>query len=90
MNPQDSKTYKIRHDRPNCIGCNACASIAPEFWEMSPMDGKSDIIGSAKTEEGWEELDISEADYEKNITAAESCPVNVIHLIEIGSGKQLI
>lgn len=82
--------YKIRHDRPNCIGCNACASIAPTFWEMSPMDGRSDILGSTKTEEGWEELEIGEADFETNMNCAEACPVNVIHLIEIGSGKQLI
>lgn len=85
-----TKTHKIRHDRPNCIGCNACASIAPEFWEMSVMDGRSDIIGSKKTEDGWEELEIEEKDLDKNQNAAESCPVNVIHLIEIGSGKQLI
>lgn len=57
---------------------------------MSVMDGRSDIIGSKKTEDGWEELDIEEKDLDKNQNAAESCPVNVIHLIEIGSGKQLI
>ncbi len=85
-----SNTHQIRHDRPNCIGCNACASIAPEFWEMNPMDGRSDIIGSTLTDEGWEELEIDAADFKKNQDAAESCPVNVIHLIEIGSGKQLI
>lgn len=84
------KTYQIRHDRPNCIGCNACAAIAPTFWEMSPLDGQSDIIGGTKTPEGWEELDISEEDFQKNMDAAEACPVNVIHLIKIGSGEQLI
>lgn len=57
---------------------------------MSPMDGKSDIIGSSKTPEGWEELEIGEADFERNMQAAEMCPVNVIHLIQIGSGQQLI
>lgn len=57
---------------------------------MSVMDGRSDIIGSKKTEDGWEELEIGEEDLDKNQNAAESCPVNVIHLIEIGSGKQLI
>lgn len=89
MNPQDKK-YRIRHDRPNCIGCNACAAIAPGFWEMSVMDGKSDVIGSKLGEDGWEELEISEADLDMNMHAAESCPVNVIHLIQIGDGKQLI
>lgn len=82
--------YKIRHDRPNCIGCNACANIAPNFWTMSAMDGKSDIIGSQLGEDGWEELDIEDKDFDLNMASAESCPVNVIHLIQIGSGKQLI
>ncbi len=83
--------YKIEHDRPNCIGCGACAAVAPEFWEMDP-DGKSDIKGGKRTEEGGEiikeELDIKDEDYEKNKTAAESCPVNVIHILK--DGQKLI
>lgn len=86
----DEKNYRIRHDRPNCIGCNACAAIAPRFWEMSDVDGKSDVIGGTKTPEGWKELDITETDLDLNMNAAESCPVNVIHLIQIGDGKRLI
>jgi len=82
--------YKIRHDRPNCIGCTACAAIAPDFWEMSDMDGKSDVVGSVLGADGWEELEIGEADFVKNMDAAGMCPVNVIHLIKIGSGEQLI
>lgn len=84
------KSYRIRHDRPNCIGCTACAAVAPQFWEMSVMDGLSDVIGSTKTPEGWEELDLAEADFQVNMDAASVCPVNVIHLIQIGDGKQLI
>ena len=83
-------SHKIRHNRPDCIGCNACANIAPNFWTMSPMDGKSDIVGSSICENGWEELDISEENFDLNMAAAESCPVNVIHLINIGTGKELI
>lgn len=85
-----NKSYKIRHDRPNCIGCTACAAIAPDFWEMSPMDGKSDIVGAKMGEDGWEELEIAEESFQTNMDAAGMCPVNVIHLIQIGDGKQLI
>lgn len=85
-----NKQYRIRHDRPNCIGCTACASIAPEFWEMNVMDGLSDIIGSKKTPDGWEELEIGEENFQCNMDAASVCPVNVIHLIKIGDGQQLI
>lgn len=83
-------TYKIRHDRDHCIGCTACAAICPQFWEMSDEDGKSDIVGGALGSDGWEELEISEEDFAKNMDAAGVCPVNVIHLIKIGSGEQLI
>ena len=89
MIPQDPK-YRIRHYRPNCIGCTACASIAPKFWEMSDLDGKSDVIGSKMGVDGWEEMEIVEEDFKCNLDAAEACPVNVIHLIQIGDWKQVI
>lgn len=57
---------------------------------MSDLDGKSDIIGAESQENGWQELEITEKDFQANMNAAEACPVNVIHLIEIGSGKTLI
>jgi formyltetrahydrofolate-dependent phosphoribosylglycinamide formyltransferase len=92
LSEADSKrnAYLIKHNRPDCIGCTACAAIAPKFWTMSDEDGKSDIIGAKMTEEGWEELEISEKDFKLNMDAAEACPVNVIHLIRIGDGKDLI
>lgn len=86
----DDENYLIRHNRPGCIGCTACAGVAPTFWEMSDLDGRSDIIGGEKTPEGWEELEISAKDFRVNMDAAEICPVNVIHLIKIGSGKEII
>ena len=86
----DDKKYKIKHDRPNCIGCMACVSVCPRFWEMSDLDGKSDIIGGKRLDNGHEELSISEEDFEDNMDAAESCPVNVIHLVNIETGEELI
>lgn len=82
--------YLIQHDRPNCIGCTACASIAPRFWEMSDEDGKSDIIDSKMRKDGWQERKIEGQDFQVNLDAAEACPVNVIHLIQIGDGKQIV
>lgn len=87
---QGDPKYLIKHNRPDCIGCTACANISPDFWAMSDVDGKSDIIAGKRDSEGWEELEIDEKDFQTNMDAAESCPVNVIHLIEIGSGKELI
>ena len=36
---------EIQHDRPNCIGCAACAAINPKDWVMN-QDGKSDLVKS--------------------------------------------
>ena len=88
-----SGKYTIDHDRPNCIGCGACVAVAPEFWEIKEADGKSDVIGAKRIEEKGETvretLDIADKDFAKNKEAAESCPVNVIHLMD-KSGKKII
>ena len=81
--------YKMEHNRPDCIGCGACTAVAPEFWEMND-DGKSDIKGGSGREDGWQELDIEEKDFEANKAAAESCPVNVIHLKKKETGEKII
>jgi ferredoxin len=71
---------KIEHDRSNCIGCGACASICPSRWYMN-KDTKADLIDSTKVD-GWEHLDISSDEFKTNLECAEFCPVNVIHIIK--------
>ena len=83
------KKFMIQHDRPNCIGCAACAAVAPDFWEMNE-DGKSDIIGSKKLDDETEELDIDEKHFNENKEAADSCPVNVIHIINKETKEKII
>jgi ferredoxin len=78
--------FKIEHDKPNCIGCGACAAVAPEFWEM---EGDKSHLKGSKEAGGGEERDIEEKEFKPNMEAAQSCPVNVIHLKD-ASGKQLI
>ncbi len=80
---------KIEHDKPNCIGCGACAAVCPDFWEME--GDKSHLKGSKDggPYEGGEELEVQDKDQEKNMEAAKSCPVNVIH-VKDKAGKQLI
>ena len=83
------KKFQIQHDRPNCIGCAACAAVAPDFWEMNE-DGKSDIVGSIKKDDETEELDIDEKDFAANKEAADSCPVNVIHIVNKETKEKII
>lgn len=81
--------YRITLDRVNCIGCGACAAICPNRWKMED-DGKSQIIGGEEAEEGRFVKDIEEAEFPDNHEAANSCPVNVIHLKNLDTDEELI
>lgn len=75
--------YKIEHDQPGCIGCNACAALHPENWEMT------DVAGDVKAK--CLKTDIEEGtDFERNKEAADTCPVNVIHIIDNKEKKKLV
>lgn len=81
--------YILQHNRPDCIGCAACEAVAPDFWEMNE-DGKSDIKGGKNVENGWQELDFEEKDFQINKDGADSCPVNVIHIVKKETGEKII
>ncbi|MEW6295361.1 MAG: ferredoxin [Candidatus Diapherotrites archaeon] len=68
--------YKIEHDRPNCIGCGACAAVCPGNWEMTGDKAKP------------KKTDLNELGC--NMNAAQSCPVNVIHITDTQAKKKLI
>ncbi|MFQ5406152.1 MAG: ferredoxin [Candidatus Micrarchaeia archaeon] len=80
--------YKIEHERPNCIGCSACVAVCPKFWFMGD-DGKTSVTGAKRLENGWEELEILEENVQCNKQAADSCPVNVIHLTNLDTGEKI-
>ena len=73
----DFMVYKIEQDVSGCIGCGACAAVCPKYWAMDGSKAKA-----SKT-------DFEKADLNCNMDAANSCPVNVIHLID-AKGKKLI
>ena len=65
---------------------------------LNGEDGKSSIVGHTKTGNGEEEIlgtnqNPIQEDFEGNMDAAESCPVNCIHIHEVnedGTDKELI
>ena len=87
--PKSNAKYTVQHNRPDCIGCAACEAVTPDFWEMNE-DGKADIKQGRKLDNEWQELDIEEKDFESNKEAADSCPVNVIHLVNKKTGEKII
>ena len=81
--------FKILHNRPGCIGCGACAAVAPEFWVMDYDECKSDVKDANRRKDGWEEKEMQGKDLEINKEAAQSCPVRVIHLKD-KAGNELV
>jgi ferredoxin len=84
--------FKIEHNRPECIGCGACAAVCPDFWFMDEKDGKSHLKGATDTKKDNEiVLEVLElSDLKCNKDAAESCPVNIIHITDMEKGEKLI
>lgn len=77
--------YKIVHDRASCIGCGACVAACEKFWSLK--DGKSSLKGAKKIGANFE-LEVEELNCNKD--AAEVCPVNCIHIIDLKTGKKII
>lgn len=76
------KKYRVIFDRDTCIGALACNAVAPDFWDLSD-DGKVDLRGATKRDDGKYELIIDEKDMNINKEAADSCPVYAIVIEEI-------
>ena len=68
---------KVIQEREKCIGCGSCVALCPNFWEMGD-DGKSVLKSSKKNNEGNYEIEIDAVECNKD--AAESCPVQIIHI----------
>ena len=77
--------YEIDHDLPGCISCEACCVVCPDNWEMKEiLDLNGDVKAVPK------KVQLNEEEFQSNMDAACSCPVNVIHIIDKKSGKKLI
>ncbi len=70
---------KIIHERDRCIGCGACVSICPKYWDLSE-DGRSTIKEGINTEKENYELEVENIGC--NQDAADACPVQCIIISE--------
>ncbi len=66
---------KVRVDRDLCVGIGNCVAVAPKVFQLD-KENKARVI------------DISSADEDKIMSAAESCPVNAI-IVEDDEGNQI-
>lgn len=69
---------KIRHKKPECIGCKLCADVAPQYFQMDE-EGLAQLLGSSQ-QGVFQIADGFDEDLEDLIQAEEGCPVDIIHI----------
>jgi ferredoxin len=80
------KKFRVLQQRGKCIGCGACREVAPSRWQMSSADGKAVLVGSSQ-KKGIHQVIINEYELTENLLAMKTCPVRIITLIEMTTGK---
>jgi len=68
---------KIILERNICIGCGSCQAVCPKYWEMA-SDSKVNLLGSMSA--GDEKYELELEDIGCNQEAADTCPVQCIHV----------
>jgi ferredoxin len=69
-----------------CQGFGACVELCSKF-NLSDEDGKSHVEGAKKVSSG-ESVELDELDCHKQ--AAEACPFNAIHIINLETNEKII
>jgi len=84
--------FKVEIDKNACQGFGACVELCPKFFQLSDVDGKSTIEGANRvTKENdviAETLELDELECVRE--AAEACPFNAIHIVNLETDEKLI
>lgn len=84
------KKFKIVYDRSACIGAAVCAALDETNFEMN-ADGKADLTSSKRENGKWVKIvELDESKKKKLLEAAEGCPVAIIKVIDLETGKELV
>ncbi len=74
--------YRVTIDRDECIICGVCWEECPEFFESSEEDEMSQVVEAYRVEGAIDE-GLAPGDLEECVTtAADGCPVEIIHVTE--------
>ena len=83
--------FRVDIDHNVCQGFGACIELCSKF-SLSDEDGKSHIEGAEKVMKGnkapGEAIELNELDC--HMAAAEACPFNAIHIINLETNEKLI
>ncbi|MGB9784726.1 MAG: ferredoxin [Fervidicoccaceae archaeon] len=75
---------KVTIDRDGCIGDMVCVNLCPDVFEMNQDDGKSQIVAKWRTNASDLSTGLVDESLEECVkSAAESCPVSVIHFEKV-------
>ena len=75
---------RVRIDRDQCIADTVCVSLCPDVFEINEEDGKSQIKAQWRVDpNNPAEGEVPEDLKDCVTSAAESCPVSIIHVEEV-------
>jgi len=84
--------FRVELDKNACQGFGACVELCPQFFRLSDIDGKSSIEGAKKVmkenEVFLETLEMEKLDCVRE--AAEACPFNAIHIVNVENEEKII
>ena len=71
---------KITIDRDECVSCESCWTICPEVFEQNSMDTWSQVVEKYQVGSNPAEGEAPEEMRAQVVEAADSCPVEIIHV----------
>ena len=84
--------FKVEIDKNACQGFGACVELCSQFFQLSDIDGKTTIEDAEKVKEEnrvvAETLELDELECVRD--AAEACPFNAIHIVNLETSEKLI
>ncbi len=73
-------TTAVTITREECISCESCWTICPEFFQQNSVDSWSEVVEKYRASGNPAEGDAPAELLNKVQEAADSCPVQIIHV----------
>lgn len=83
--------FRVEIDKNACQGFGACVELCPQFFQLSDADGKSSMEGAKEVMKENVVAEVLELDELECVReAAEACPFNAIHIVNLETSEKLI
>lgn len=70
---------KVSIERDQCIICESCWAICPDFFKQNPSDNWSEVVEKYRIGGDNSQGNVPKELEDKVKEAADSCPVQIIH-----------